>query len=239
MSVNQLPLPLEVTKVTANFKSTVWDDSFATVYQGTYKDKECALKVFNIGVVQNLKDIEESRLASIIQHHPNVVLVHGLWYRNLLPGNQPALVMELCNTNLQKYLEEKIDRGEDELFEKATKVEILRDVAAGMIYLHSEQIVHGNLSASNVLLNVNGSEVVAKVAGFGQSKLLNPQTVNPNTATHGRSNIMPPEVIHGQYQVELTKAVDVFSFGCLIPHVAYCHYPEPRSDPLGGCHLIK
>ena len=33
--------------------------------------------------------------------------------------------------------------------------------------------------------------------------------------------------------VELTKAVDIFSFGCLIPHVASCVYPEPHRDPLG------
>ena len=239
MSVSRLPLPLEVTNVTVDCKNTVWNGSFAVVYQGTYKKKECAVKVFSVGIVKNLKEIEGSQLASIIQHHPNVVLVHGLWYDNLCPGNQPALVMELCNTNLQKYLEEKIDRGEDEFFEVATKSEILRDVAAGMIYLHSEQILHGDLSASNVLLNVNESEVVAKVAGFGQSRLLNSQTVNPNTATHGRSDIMPPEMKDSWDQVELTEAVDVFSFGCLIPHVAYCRYPEPRSDSPGWWHLIK
>ena len=104
--------------------------SFATVSQGKYKAKECAVKVFNSGVVQ--KDIErESQLASIVQHHPNVVLVHGPWYgnpANPLPDDQPALVMELCSTSLWKYLKEKTDKGKFPLFSHNSKVEVLRDV---------------------------------------------------------------------------------------------------------------
>ena len=210
--------------------------SFATVYQGKYKGNKCAIKVFNSGVVQ--KDIErESQLASIVQHHPNVVLVHGLWYgnpANPLPDDQPALVMELCSTSLWKYLKEKKDKCELVMFSLNAKLEILRNVAAGMIYLHDVQIVHGDLTAINILLNIKGSEVVvAKVADFGQARILDPDTYRHITARRERSDIMPPEVKYSQDQVVLTKAVDVFSFGCLIPHVASCVYPQPYSDPLG------
>ena len=215
--------------------------SFSTVYQGKYKGDKCAIRVFNRGVVR--KDIEkDSQLASIIQHHPNVVLVHGLWYgnpMNQLPDDQPALVMELCSTNLWKYLKEKKDRKELTLFSLHSKLEILRDVAAGMIYLHSVQIVHGNLAAVNILLNIKGSEVVAKVADFGLAMVLDPGTFSHITSRLGRNDIMPPEVRDSQGPVELTTAVDVFSFGCLIPHVASCVYPKPPPDPLGRFVLTK
>ena len=216
--------------------------SFATVYQGIQKYKgKCAVKVFNRGVVR--KDIEkELELSSIVQHHDNVVLVHGLWYgnpANQLPHDQPALVMELCNTSLWKYLREKKDKGEIALFSVHSKLEILRDVAAGMIYLHSEQIVHGDLTAANILLNIKESEVVAKVADFGQARILDPDTLHHITSKPRRSDIMPPEVRESQGPVELTKSVDVFSFGCLIPHVASCVYPEPRRDPLGRFVFMK
>ena len=82
--------------------------------------------------------------------------------------------------------------------------------------------MHGDLTAVNILLSIKGSEVIAKVADFGQI-----------TSKPGRNDIMPPEVRESQDPVELTKAVDVFSFGCLIPHVASCVYPEPCRDPLG------
>ena len=209
--------------------------SFATVYQGKYKGKQCAIKVFKSGVVR--KDIErESQLVSIVQHHPNVVLVHGLWLGNpakQVPDDQPALVMELCNTNLRNYLNEIKKKKEKVLFSVNAKLEILKDVAAGMIHLHSEQIVHGDLAAINILLNTKGSEVlVAKVADFGQARILDADTLRHLTATHGKNDNMPPEVKDSQGPVELTKAVDVFSFGCLIPHVVSCVYPEVHTDPL-------
>ena len=191
--------------------------------------------MFNPGTVR--KDLEkEPQLSSIIQHHPNVVLIHGLWYgdaANQLPGNQPALVMELCNTSLSKYLKEKKDRGIDEYFHLPSKVNILRDVAAGMLYLHSVQIMHGNLSANTVLLNVSESDLIAKVTGFNFSRPLNPDTVCHITATRSRSDIMPPEVKDCKEPVDLTKAVDVYSFGCLIPHVASCVVPDLSRQPLG------
>ena len=56
---------------------------------------------------------------SIIQSHPNVVLVHGLWYggpANILPNNDPALVMELCDMSLDEYLKEIVDKAEVAVF---------------------------------------------------------------------------------------------------------------------------
>lgn len=201
-----------------------------------YGLKECAIKVFNTGKIRmDLK--RESQLASIIQHHPNVVLVHGLWYGNELPGSQPALVMELCSTSLSKYLKEKKDRGIDEYYLLAAKVDILRDVAAGMIYLHSVQIMHGNLSANTVLLNVNESNVVAKVTGFGMPRLLNADAVRHITALYREIDFMAPEVNDSTDTVDPNKAVDVFSFGCLIPHVASCHCPELPKCPLGWWYV--
>ena len=230
------PLALDEGKVTIDFKKVVGVGSFATVYQGKYKGNKCAVKVYNTGAVR--KDIErESQLASIIRHHPKVVLVHGLWYgnpANKLPDKQPALVMELCSTTLWKYLNEKKEKGNMVLFKLVSRLVILRDVAEGMIYLHGEQIVHGDLTAINVLVNIKGSDFqVAKVADFGQSRILDSDTAGHITATRGKKDIMPPEVKANSGLVELTKAVDLFSFGCLIPHVASCVYPEPRSDPLG------
>ena len=230
------PLALDTSLVTFNRTKVVGRGLLATVYHGMYKENQCAVKVFENEGVQNFDFETNLQLGSIIQHHPNVVLVHGLWYggpENILPRNVPALVMELCSTNLQAYLKEKVKRGNNEFFDTAAKSGILKDVAAGMMYLHSEEIMHGNLSASNVLLNISESEVVAKVADFGQSRLVDPQILRLHTGTHEMSDIMPPEVKESQGPVKLTKAVDVFSFGCLIPYVAYCRHSGQRSYAAG------
>jgi len=197
--------------------------------------KNCAVKVFNSDVIQ--KDALQNRdIDSIIQQHPNVVLVHGLWYgnpANSLPSKDPALVMELCGMSLDAYLTEKLDKGEVSVFRLDKRLGILSGITSGMIYLHSKRIIHGDLSAKKVLLSFGGPSndktILAKVAGVCQVKLFTPDTVQRHQTSVQRSGIMPPEVKDGDDDVELTEAVDLFSFGCLIAHVASCVYPVPNT----------
>ena len=199
-------------------------------------EENCAVKVFNSGVVQK-EALPKRDIASIIQHHPNVVLVHGLWYGSLansLPNNDPALVMELCSISLDAYLMEKVNKSEVSVFRLVEKLDILSGVTLGMIYLHSKRIVHGSLSAKRVLLNFTGPstdrKILAKVAGVHEMKLFTPDTVLRLEASVQRNSIMPPEVKDARKDVELTEPVDLFLFGCLIPHVASCDYPVPNTE---------
>lgn len=198
--------------------------------------KECAVKVFNSGVVQK-EALPKREISSIVHDHPNVVLVHGLWYgspANSLPNNDLALVMELCSISLDAYLMERINKGEVSVFRLVEKLDILSGVTLGMIYLHSKRIVHGDLSAKKVLLNFTGPstnrKMLAKVAGVHEMKLFTPDTVLRLQSSVQRINIMPPEVRDGGEDVALTEPVDLFSFGCLIPHVASCDFPTPSTE---------
>ena len=198
--------------------------------------EKCAVKVFNSGIVQK-EALQRLDIVSIIQHHPNVVLVHGLWYGSLansLPNNDPALVMELCSNSLDTYLTEKVNKGEVSVFRLVEKLDILSAVTSGMMYLHSKRIVHGDLSAKNILLTFTGRyadiEILAKVAGVHEMKLFTPDTVLRLEASVQRSSIMPPEVKDGGEDVEPTESIDLFSFGCLIAHVASCVFPVPSTE---------
>ena len=198
--------------------------------------EKCAVKVFNRGVIQK-ESLQRHDIASMIQHHPNVVRVHGLWYGNppiSLPNSGPALVMELCSTSLDAYLKEIVDKGEVAVFRLEQRLEILSGVSSGMIYLHNKGIVHGELSSKQVLLNFTGpssyKKIHAKVAQVCERKLFTPDAVLQHQASVQRSGILPPEVNDGGEDVELTAAVDVFSFGCLIAHVASCVYPVPNAE---------
>ena len=200
--------------------------------------KPCAVKVFNTGVVKEgiAREVEMTKL---IQHHENIVHVYGWWYGGsedgyTFPDGQPALVMELCSTNLKSYLDGK-KRKPGETYTLKDKLTILYQVTSAMIYLHSQHIVHGNLSAANILLQIGRQQsspvLTAKVGDFGQARVLNPETLKHLTKDHGKEDIMPPEVLNGD-TVTLTITVDVFSFGCLIPYVATCVYPKPA--PVGS-----
>ena len=230
---NDNSLVLEPSHVSVDYKSQLGLGSFGRVYKGSYMGKPCAVKVFNTGVVKG--DIaREAEVTSLIQLHENIVQVYGLWYGesedgSSFPDGQPALVMELCSTNLKSYLDGK-KKNPGDAYTIKDKLTILYQVTSAMIYLHSQHIVHGNLSAANILLQIDGQRssqvLTAKVGGFGQARVLNPKTLKHLTKDHGKDDIMPPEVLKGEI-ITLTIAVDVFSFGCLVPYVATCVYPKP------------
>ena len=232
-------MALKPSKVSTDYKKVLGMGSVAFIYRGKFNEEDCAVKVFNSGVIKKeaLGDI-----ASIIQHHPNVVLVHGLWYgcpATYLPNNDPALVMELCDMSLDAFLKGKVDRIEVALFQIVERLDILSGVVSGMTYLHSKEIVHGGLRAQKVFLRFTGTpsdkKIHAKVAGVCEMKLLTPDALLKHRASVQRSGIMPPEVMDGSGDAELTKAVDLFSFGCLIAHVASCVPPVPSKESTYAC----
>ena len=233
-SSSDQPLAVDTAQTSFELKPAVAQGTHGTIHKGKYKEETCAVKVFSSGIMQ--KDaFQESEIASIIQYHPNVVVVYGLWYCSALPHKQPALIMEMCSISLDAYLKEKVHKNEVVLFQLEKRLDILNGVASGMTYLHHNGIVHGNLCAKKVLLNFIGhgpshdQKLTAKVAGANEMKLFNSDTVKQIKANMQRSSIMPPEVRDGGEDMELTKPVDVFSFGCLVAHVACCVFPEPNT----------
>ena len=81
------------------------------------------------------------------------------------------------------------------------------DIANGMAYLHSRQVIHRDLKPSNVLLTRDRR---AKIADFGMSVANQGQELTAETGTY---RYMAPEVIrHESY----SSNADVYSFGILL-----------------------
>jgi tRNA A-37 threonylcarbamoyl transferase component Bud32 len=84
---------------------------------------------------------------------------------------------------------------------------IALDIANGMAYLHSRQVIHRDLKPSNVLLTRDHR---AKIADFGMSVANTGQELTAETGTY---RYMAPEVIrHESY----SSNADVYSFGILL-----------------------
>jgi serine/threonine protein kinase len=65
-----------------------------------------------------------------------------------MDGPQPILVMEYCGGgSLDKLL-----FVEQQPLSEKEKMDLVRGIAAGMLHLHSHNIVHRDLAARNVLL---------------------------------------------------------------------------------------
>ncbi len=100
--------------------------------------------------------------------HPNIIQYLGLCF--LQCSDRPTVGMEYMPHSLDQLLRISLD------IPLPVKHSILGEVARGLVYLHSRSppVVHGKLTASNILLT---SAMVAKISNVGvsQHSQLSPQ----------------------------------------------------------------
>ncbi|CAH9116430.1 unnamed protein product [Cuscuta europaea] len=96
-----------------------------------------------------------------------------------------------------------------------------RQIVQGLVYLHSNGIVHCDIKGSNVLLGEGGA---AKIADFGCAKWLNPARDGRDLIA-GTPLFMAPEVAQGKDQ---GFPADIWSLGCTIIEMATGVSPWPN-----------
>ena len=106
-----------------------------------------------------------------------------------------------------------------------TQVDICHDIALALAYLHSNDIIHRDLSSNNVLLI--GAGIRAKVTDFGMAKLFktNSSTMTPQTRCPGTLAYMSPESLDDP--PVYTQKLDIFSFGVLTIQIITRQFPNP------------
>ena len=107
------------------------------------------------------------------------------------------------------------------------QVNICSDVALALSFLHSNGIIHRDLSGNNVLL-AGQPNIRAKVTDFGMASLidqLSPQTIRTFTMCPGTDVYMPPEAV--KEQPTYSEKIDCFSFGVIIVQILTRKLPNP------------
>ena len=138
--------------------------------------------------------------------HPNIVQYLGL-HRDVDTG-LPALLMELMDDSLTHFVESCTQPIPYHI-----QLNICHDITVALSFLHSNNIVHRDLSSNNVLLIGN---VRAKVTDFGMARLGdgNPRgTQLTFTMFPGTDVYMPPEAV--QDKPVYSEEIDCFSFGVI------------------------
>ncbi|KAJ8589280.1 kinase-like protein, partial [Rhizopogon salebrosus TDB-379] len=158
-----------------------------------------------------------------------------LKHRNLLPllgttqgfGPLPAIVSPWMNKgSLSMFLERD--------FQQLTiirKLQILNDVASALQYLHSKNIVHGDLTCNNILLDEKGNAFVADHGILTIcSELIGTSYIRSNVRWAAPENFIIPEDEDSASSPQLPS--DIYSFGCIMLQVftGKVPYSECRSD---------
>ena len=150
--------------------------------------------------------------------HPNIVQYLGTLQDP--DTGLPVLLMELMDESLTHFLE-----SSTQPIPYHIQVNICHDITLALSFLHSNGIIHRDLSSNNVLLI---GTIVAKLTDFGMARLgdLNIHATRfTNTMCPGTDVYMPPEAV--QDKPEYTEKIDCFSFGVLIVQTLTREFPTP------------
>ncbi len=142
----------------------------------------------------------EAEIAANLRH-PNIVTIFDFGHED----DTPYLVQEYLSG---EDLDHKIKRRE-RLGETVVR-EYLLQIASGLQYAHSREVVHRDVKPANIRILDDGQ---VRIMDFGIAKLLSAQTQLTRTGMAlGTAAYLPPEQILGQ---EVDPRADQFSFGVL------------------------
>ena len=198
--------------------------SYGAVYKAKCDQLPCAAKVLHPTILDP-RDPGAGKIMQRFQQeiaflerirHPHIVQYLGVTRDP--ESRLPVLLMELLDESLTKMLE----RSRQSL-NYYVQVDICHDVALAVAYLHSNDIIHRDLSSNNILI-IAGRR--AKVTDFGMSKLAGAApTTTPLTTCPGTLAYMPPEAL--REPPRYTKKMDCFSEGVIMIQVCTRLWPEP------------
>lgn len=120
-------------------------------------------------------------------------------------------------------------------FEECVVSSLTRQTLQGLAYLHREGILHRDLKADNILLDLDGT---CKISDFGISKKTDNIYGNDITnSMQGSVFWMAPEVIRSQGQGYSAK-VDIWSLGCVVLEMFAGRRPWSREEAIGAIYKL-
>ncbi|KAF1790050.1 Ankyrin repeat-containing domain [Phytophthora cactorum] len=127
---------------------------FGTVYLAMWADSDVVVKEVSVVELRRfLKEVDTWRNL----RHANVVPFYGANHRK-----EPYFIISQYATKgeLVPYLKREKQQGRSVVWRK------LKEVAAGLGYLHSQEVVHGDLKGNNIVVSNDGT---AMLTDFGLS----------------------------------------------------------------------
>ena len=226
------------------FEKVLGIGSYGKVCKAKCGQLPCAAKLLHASSfpspIHIVKFNQECQILSTMKH-PNIVQYLGTVTD---PQSQMpvALLMELMDESLTEFL----GRSSGPL-PYDFQLNICHDIALALSYLHSNGIIHRDLSSNNILLIGEGSR--AKVSDLGMSRLVSQQmqmsapmtqqpTGTPMTQYPGTRVYMPPEASTPYY----TATLDCFSFGVLTIQILTRNIPQlciAKVAPTGQFEIVS
>ncbi|MFH4977752.1 hypothetical protein AB6A40_004461 [Gnathostoma spinigerum] len=198
----------EIDRNLVTYQKKIGSGSFGTVFVGSYFGK-VAIKKLNVGKPSPTQLQAFKNEVAVLKktRHANVLLFMG-WIRE----PDLAIVTQWCEgSSLYRHIhviEPHVD------FEMYNLIDICKQIAQGMNYLHSRHIIHRDLKTNNIFLTEDDT---VKIGDFGLATVKTRWSGSQQSQQPTGSILwMAPEVIRMQSANPYTTLSDVYSFGiCL------------------------
>lgn len=201
------------------FESVLGSGAFATVYRVTDRVSKAkyAMKKLKADPKTGTLPMEEYELSKDLKHR-NIVQTLGCY----VFSNELYIQLELMNGG---DLFTKLDPSGTGLNEKVAG-KYMKQLAKGIGYLHSVNIVHCDIKPENVLLH----DDVIKICDMGLAGIAGSERTGRSTGTGA---YMAPELINRRstnpYKIE--PAQDVWAFGIVLYAVLFADLPWEKAKP--------
>ena len=157
-------------------------------------------------------EIENASAMLVTNQHPNVEQFHSVV--QLTPDSPPILLTELLHENLNSYTARM--KGKLPVH---VQLDLCHDMAKGLQFLHTAELVHNNLHGDNILISQDGQ---AKIADY-----ICPLVESLNENVTPQHNVYTsPELVKNIHIY--SKQSDIYSLAVLYLQVAIQAPPMPK-----------
>ncbi|RZB65213.1 Proline-rich receptor-like protein kinase PERK14, partial [Glycine soja] len=151
----------------------------------------------------------------ISARHKNVVMLLGLCTNK----SQLMIVYEqVCNDSLEQYL----TRGSFQSLTSKQRLKVAIGTARGLKYLHGNNIIHGNIKPSNIILT---HDFEPRIGDFDFGKVKHgPKKSSKDNSVRNSGYAAAEYVENGK----VSNKTDVYSFGVVLLELIYYYANECR-----------
>eukprot|EP00931_Biecheleriopsis_adriatica_P027583 TRINITY_DN16576_c0_g2_i1.p1 TRINITY_DN16576_c0_g2~~TRINITY_DN16576_c0_g2_i1.p1 ORF type:complete len:679 (-),score=91.60 TRINITY_DN16576_c0_g2_i1:79-2115(-) len=208
-------------------RDVLGEGGYGIVHKGSFLGSPVAVKkalgTFDATLVTELQVLRYLR-------HPNIVLFHGALVDK--DASALSLVFELVHgQTLGRFMASRISANRLQPLTDTERLDTMSGIALALRYLHSNLVVHGDVSPNNMFVEMWRDGLRSKIGDFGMSRRL-----TKSGKVGGVPRWSAPETFSGNGSLTGPSA-DIFSFGRITSYLITSQIPYEglNSDEVVDC----